>query len=241
MWRAAAAVLLAVLAGCSTPQPAPAPPAPVDPRARSHFTIVWSDPAGLDLLSAEGTYLRASVESLRLAAANTNRDAAYPGFWETLTGPAKDYAESFFRLGPDDPLHGVSRFEVIDAAKAGGRVVVGVCIYERQLGVEGADGGFEFNRMGSHYWRLAVEKAAGAAPPAGQRGRYTYPQAPMFGSWRTIEWSRPAAEAPNPCAGRPTPGVQPGAWPALMPGSRPYLTDAAPTAPNFPGWSNNVT
>ncbi|KWX23505.1 hypothetical protein AFM11_14630 [Mycolicibacterium wolinskyi] len=237
--RVIAAALL--VGGCTTPQPSAPPPAPVDPRALSHFTIVWSDPAGLDLLSAEGTYLRASVESLRLAAANSNRDAAYPGFWETLTGPAKDYAESFFALGPDDALHGVNRFEVIGVADHDDRLTAGLCIYERQLGVEDTDGRFTFNRMGSHYWELTVEKAGEASPPAGQRGRDTYPQAAMFGSWRTVKWSRQPADTPNPCAGRPTPGVEPGAWPALMPGSRPYVTEDVPTAPNYPGWLNNVT
>jgi hypothetical protein len=248
-WRGGAAALgMVLLAGCSTSTPVATPvasPGMPDPRARSHFTVVWSDSAGLDLLSPEGTYIRASVESMRLSAGNANRDAAYPGFWATVTGSAQEYVQSFLELGPDDSLYGVSRYEVIDVARERGRFVAGLCIFERQLGIENLDpatgqpdGRFTFSRMGSYYWRLVVETSGDTAPPADQRGRDAFPESRVFGSWRTVQWARPGPGESNPCEGRAMPGVEPGSWPELMPGSRPYLTDTLPVAPNDPGWSN---
>lgn len=233
---------VAVLAACSPPapheqQPAPSPP---DPRARTQYTVVWSDAAGLNLLSPEGTYLRASVESLRLAAGNGDRAAAYPGFWESLSGAAKAYADGFYELGPDDPLRGVARFEIVSVTGRDQGFEAGVCIYERQLGTE-QDGHFVFARQGSHHWKLSVQRAGRQAPPAPQVGPEPAPPTPVFGSWRTVGWSRPAAGETDPCQGRPTPGVAPESWPALMPGSRPFVTDSPPEAPSFPGWSSNVT
>ncbi|HEY9265584.1 MAG TPA: hypothetical protein VIQ11_13365 [Mycobacterium sp.] len=246
---AATAGCVALLGGCATPaQPPQATPASTpDPRASSHFSIVWSDAAGLDLLSAEGTYVRASVESLSLAAGNGDRAAAYPGFWPSLADPARDYVDHFFDMGPDDALFGIQRFEVVDVAGDQRRMTVGVCSFERQLGVQSRhqqtaepDGRYRFDRQGSYYWALTVDKTGDIRPPADQRGRDTYPQAAVFGSWRTVEWSRPDAGATNPCRDRPTPGVDPGAWPALMPGSAPYIADAPPSAPSYPGWSNDT-
>jgi hypothetical protein len=208
---------------------------------------VWSDSAGLDLLSAEGTYVRASVESLSLAAGNGDRDAAYPGFWRSLAEPATTYAEGYFGLGPDDPLFGISRYEVVDVTRDAHRTTVGVCSYERQLGVENLDpqtvrpdGRYRFDRQGSYYWTLAVERTGPQPPPAEQRGRDAHPQSVVFGTWRTTAWHRPQDDGSNPCRGRPTPGVESGAWPALMPGSAPHVADAAPSAPSYPGWSNDA-
>ncbi|MCZ8380202.1 hypothetical protein O6P37_15125 [Mycobacterium sp. CPCC 205372] len=241
---AAAAV---VVSGCQSPQQKDSPTAPPDLRGRTHFSIVWSDPAGLDLMSAEGTYVRASVESLSLAAVNGDRDAAYPGFWRSLAEPAAKYAEGYYGLGPDDSLFGISRFEVVDVARDAHRSTVGVCSYERQLGVENLDpqtvrpdGRYRFDRQGSYYWTLVVARTGPVAPPAGQRGRDAHPRAVMFGTWRTAEWRRPHHDGANPCRGRLTPGVGPDSWPALMPGSEPYVADAAPTAPSYPGWSNDA-
>jgi hypothetical protein len=202
--------------------------------------MVWTDSAGFDLLSAEGTYVRASVESLRLSAGNANHAAAYPGFWQTLIGPAKTYADGFFDLGPDDALYGVARYEVVGFSKHDKGFDAGLCIFERQLGTE-EDGRFVFSRQGSYYWKLSVDRTGEAAPPADQRGRDVYPRSGVFGTWRTVAWARPGPGDTDPCQGRPTPGVEAGSWPALMPGSLPYLADSPPVAPNYPGWSNNVT
>jgi hypothetical protein len=244
--RRGLAVMATALSAACTPSPSdPAPDpvpahAPADPRARSQFSIVWTDAAGLDLLSAEGTYLRASVESLRLAAGNGLREAAYPGFWQTLTGAAKSYAEGFYELGPDDTLHGVARFEVIGFSSRDQRFDVGVCIFERQLGIE-ENGSFVFARQGGHHWELSIERAGDVRPPDQESGVERAPRTPVFGTWRTDRWTRPADGGTDPCQHRPTPGVQPGAWPALMPGSRPYVAPAPPEAPDFPGWPRNVT
>lgn len=245
VWRrsaAAACALVLALTGCTSPPqaPDPSPVAAPDPRARSQYTVVWAESAGFDLLSAEGTYVRGSVESLRLSAGNGNRDAAYPGFWKTLIGAAKPYADGFLDLGPDDVLHGVARYEVVEFSQHDQRFDVGVCTFERQLGTED-DHRFVFSRQGSYYWRLTVDRTGAAAPPANQRGRDTFPRSAVFGTWRTVEWARPAQGEPDPCQGRPTPGVAPDSWPAVVPGSQPYLTDRPPVAPNYPGWSNNVT
>lgn len=208
--------------------------------ARTQYTIVWSDPAGLDLMSPEGTYVRASIESLDVSAVNGNANAAAPGFWDTLTGTAKAEAEHFFRMGPAQPEYGIKRYEVLRKVDDRDSTTVTVCSYNQQVGHQAAAGDtYEFGGTGPFSSVITFEKNGGTSPPAHQSGAETFAATPVFGSWRTTSWETGFFPDGDPCAGRPLPGVTRGAWPQTR-GTGPHVSDQLPRQPSNPGWRGAV-
>jgi hypothetical protein len=202
--------------------------------------IVWSDPAGLDLMSPEGTYVRASIESLDASAANGIADAASPGFWDTLTGAAKAEAQRFFEMGPAQPEYGTKRYEVLSAVDKGLSTTVTVCSYNHQVGHQGTDEGtYEFGGTGPFSTVITFERA-GVAPPANQSGPETFALRPVFGSWRTVRWEMGYFPHGDPCAGRRLPGVAPGSWPQTR-GTGPHTATQLPREPSEPGWPSETS
>jgi hypothetical protein len=203
--------------------------------ARTNYSIVWSDPAGLDLMSAEGTYVRASIESLDISAVNGIADTAPPGFWDSLTGAAKAEAEDFFNMGPAQPEYGVKRYEVLNAVDDGRSTTVTVCSYNQQVGHQGIDQGtYEFGGTGPFSSVITFEKV-GASPTANQKGPETFPLSRVFGGWRTTGWAIGYFPEGDPCAGRELPGVSPGSWPRTR-GTGSYTTTQLPREASRPGW-----
>jgi hypothetical protein len=202
---------------------------------RSQYTIVWSDPAGLGLMSPEATYVRGSIESLDASAVNANTQAAVPGFWDTLTGTARERAQDFFEMGPARTEFGVKRYEILSRTDHGSLVTVTVCAYNQQIGHEIATDRYEFGGGGPFGTVITFDRVGGATPPKLQSGPDTFSAAPIFGSWRTTGWETGHFPTGDPCAGRRLPDVAPGAWPMTR-GAGPYVTDTPPRAPSHPGW-----
>jgi len=204
--------------------------------ARTQYTIVWSDPAGLDLMSAEGTYLRASIESLDASAVNGNADTAAPGFWNTLTEPAKAEVERFFRMGPAQPEFGIKRYEVLRKVDDHQSTTVTVCSYNQQIAHQGTDKAtYEFGGTGPFGSVVTFEKEGRTSPPADQSGPEMFARTPVFGSWQTTGWEVGFFPDGDPCAGRSLPGVTRNAWPQTR-GSGPYVSDQVPRQRTSPGW-----
>jgi hypothetical protein len=203
--------------------------------AHTNYAIVWSDPAGLDLMSSEGTYVRASIESLDVSAVNGIADSAAPGFWDSLTDSAKAEAEGFFDMGPAQPEYGIKRYEILEIVDDGRSTKVTVCSYNQQVGHQGSEKGtYEFGGTGPHSTVITFKTTA-AAPPANQSGPETFALRPVFGSWQTTAWETGYFPGGDPCAGRPLPGGGPGSWPQTR-GAGPYTTTALPREPSYPGW-----
>jgi hypothetical protein len=242
------AVSLVLVGGCSQAGSAEAPVAETgeagsesadgatDHFARTRYATVWSAPPAFDLMSPEGTYVRASVESLDVSAVNGRRDAAVPGFWETLRGPAAADADEFFALGPTLPEYGVKRYEVLEHREDGPAVTVTVCAHGQQVGHRNG-GGYEFGVTGARAQVLSFERSGDTAPVSAQRGRQPRADHPaVFGTWHTTGWQRGHFPGGDPCVGRPLPGVE--SWP--QPAGGPVVLDRPPTAPESPGWPNGV-
>jgi hypothetical protein len=206
---------------------------------RSLYTIVWSDPAGLGLMSPEATYVRGSIESLDASAVNGRTDAAVPGFWETLIGTARARAQDFFEMGPARPEYGVKRYEILDTTDDGSSVTVTVCAYNQQVGHEIATGSYEFGGGGPYGTVITFDRVGGATPPGRQSGPETFSTAGIFGTWRTTGWETGHFPAGDPCAGRRLPDVAPGSWPTTR-GAGPYVTSRPPHAPSRPGWPTSL-
>lgn len=237
IFRRGVAILGAVTIACGGGAAEPEMPGATSQEkfGRTRYTIVWSDPAGLDLMSPEGTYVRASIESLDVSAVNGNTDAAAPGFWDTLAGPAKSEAQNFFKMGPARGEYGVKRYEILSRTADASAMTVTVCAYNQQLGHEIATQKYEFGGTGPFGTVITFQRAGESVPPARQSGRETFVAAKVFGSWRTTAWQTGHFAGGDPCAGRPLPGVAPGSWPQTR-GSGPYVTDRLPRESNYPGW-----
>ncbi|WP_301124193.1 hypothetical protein [Mycolicibacterium fortuitum] len=233
--------------GCHS-QTSPAPPTtatkpPPDPYARTNYSIIWSDPAGLDLMSPEGTYVRASMESVNTSVSNGNRDAAIPGFWDSISGAAKEFADGFLVYGPDGPWVGIVRYQILEAADHGDRFEVTVCKFTAQLGQSALwatnghpDGKYEYRNQGNP-WYLTVQRSGDTPPPPHQSGPDTFGTRPVFGSWKTVDWHGLPLGESNPCRDEgPWSGEPP--WPALPPDGESYVTTDIPSAPSYPGWSD---
>lgn len=224
--------------GCST-APDPAGAVSDGKFERSQYTIVWSDPAGLGLMSPEATYVRGSIESLDASAVNGSADAAIPGFWDTLIGPAKARVQDYFEMGPTRPEFGVKRYEILNRTEDGNTVSVTVCAYNQQIGHEIAAERYEFGGGGPFGTVITFNRVGAATPPARQSGPETFSAAAVFGSWRTASYQTGYFPAGDPCAGRPLPDVAPGSWPQTR-GAGPYVADRLPRAPTYPGWPTSV-
>lgn len=217
------------------------PTAAEDLYARAHYTVIWSDAAGISLMSPDATYIRASMESLYVAALNGNADAAAPGFWDTLTGPAEEYARDFFRLGPGNPEYGIHRYEILTATHndTDNTTTATICVYRNQTGTAAYDPDTknEIDKKSfSSFYRLSetltFKKGGETAPPGHQSGPDTFPSTPLFGTWKTIDWKLDF-RSDNPCRDRLLPGVPPGEW------TTPTIADV-PHEPSYPGWSNGL-
>lgn len=206
-----------------------------DKFARTQYTVIWTDPAGVDLMSPEGTYIRASVESLDVSATNGNADAAAPGFWDTLSGNATKEAGDFFAMGPAQPEYGIKRYEILDKVDSANSTTVTVCSYNQQVGHHKDAEEYEFGGTGPFGLVLTIEKVGDKPPPARQSGPETFMMTKVFGSWRTTSWQVGYFSGGDPCAGRPLPGVAPESWPRTR-GGGPYTATEVPTAPSHPGW-----
>ncbi|WP_301123503.1 hypothetical protein [Mycolicibacterium fortuitum] len=214
-----------------------------DPYALTKYSIIWSDTAGLDLMSPEGTYVRASVESLDVSTSNGDRGVAVPGFWESVTGPAKEFADSSPTYGPDGPWVGIMRYQILQAADHGNSFEVIVCTFVAQRGTPTQDKGhpdgtYEY-RNKSYPLFLTVQRQGHTPPPSQQSGPDTFVTRPVFGTWKTVDWHTDRLGEANTCQDNgPWPGEPP--WPALTPNGNFYVTTDIPAAPSYPGWSDGL-
>lgn len=239
-------VMLVAAVVISAADTEPASAGEPDPYAHTKYSIIWSDPAGLDLMSPEGTYVRASVESRRVSDDNGDPSVAMPGFWESLNTMPNGVGGAKWRPDGDDPWVGIVGYEILDAVEDGETLHVTVCEYEDQLGMvlhsvnPDLDGRYEYwNGGGGVAWLLTIRRVGPTAPPSRQSGPQTFGKASVFGTWRTTEWrARDTLFEPDPCLGRSTPSIAADTWPppGTLGDRYHHYTTEIPAAPSYPGW-----
>ncbi len=231
------AIVVFVAAVIGVGQTGPPPPGPPDPYAHTKYAIVWSDPAGLDLMSPEGTYVRATVESGRVSADNGDPAVAMPGFWGSLNTVARGPLGTTWTDDEADDLRvGIVRYAIVDVIEDGETLHVTVCEYDDQLGTRmqsnnpDLDGRYQYWRgSGGVVQQLTINRAGATAPPSRQSGPQTFGTTPVFGTWKTTDWDTTRTVFdPNPCRGR--------SLPEIVADQHWYYTTEIPTAPSFPGW-----
>lgn len=235
----AAAIL--ILAGC-------APDAPKEPaQDRYQVTTRWIPNPLVDLMSPEGTFLRAAAESWDQVWSSPKfnveaiRDRAYPGFEQAFNNSFHSSFGGFLIKGL---IVGTQYFEVVNFQRAGDQFIADVCNYSSQVASQTDDG--KYTSGGrikySHSARSfvfgpnpALQPNQQHSPPSRQRGPANRPIENVFGTWVLTDVSvrqmDDAAwrEFANRCD-RPAPGT-----PDNLP--NPYVrADPPPMLPPDPGW-----
>ncbi len=203
----------------------------------------WSDASTLDLMSSDGTFLRAVIESCRHATSGAP-DAVYPGFGEAMAGAVTPPPD------PDGPpLLGTSYVKVVRGQEvADGVVEAWYCEYTNHLGYKvidpkSDDAAYVIGNGGTtrSAWRVEYSRSPGddgllVLPPSNQKGDQGAPSSNVFGSWKVLsintESFAPGTFLANDCIGQ-APDT-PWNWP--LTDEPQYGPEAAAALPPYPGW-----
>lgn len=231
----AAAALMLVSCTQDTPVSSPSP------ENKNHSTVRWIPNPAADLMSPEGTFIRAATESWAAAQSTTGaplealRASGFPGYEHAFNNAWA--AEEVFG-GRNDPITvGTEYWEIVELHRDGDMYTAGVCHYFSQAADQLPDGGGYksggSSDIGVGQWitfgpdpKLASGKQY--SPSRNQKGPASRPADNVFGTW-VITHLNPAATDLPQCK-KLAPGT-PADWP------KPYVrADAPPTLPNDPGW-----
>lgn len=243
--RLLAVALLAPLAACHHPEPAPSPPEPV-----IQYNIRWIPNPAADLMSPEGTFVRALVESFQGArdsykpGAESLTDGGFPGFdhvYEAVYGKQRDNEPGtgwWDTATPDGSyLVGTQYYEVVDLKREGEKITAYVCKYSSMIAGRRPDGTYGSNGSatvgtGDLYSfgpDPALVPSAQHLPPANQKGPARKPADNVFGTWVWFDFTGTPDNSAL-CQRKLAPGT-PTNWP------NPYVrSDPPPTLPADPGW-----
>lgn len=147
MWVLAGCALTIVSCGCAEPSnSAPSSRTSTSPAQPSvdailQYTNRWIDNPAVDLLSSEGTFVRAAMESLdRISMGKGTgkgaiEDAGYPGFLHAFNS-VRD-AEKYAGIGRKDQAQvGTLYREVVSFRRDGNGFTAGICTYESMTATE---------------------------------------------------------------------------------------------------------
>lgn len=242
-------LLLGAVGGCSdrqSAQPASGPtssPAGVDQILQ--YSNRWIDNPAVDLMSPEGTFIRAAMESLnRVRYGNGSsmdviRDAGYPGFVHAFNN-VKNPDSVAGNERSDQKQFGTLYWEVVELRRVGNQFAAGVCSYGSMTATQVYDGYRSSGRLlpaGASTWiTFGPDRGQSdhdsIAPSPNQRGPLNEPKTSVFGSWVLSEIKVLGTNIDLPqCLNTLAPGT-----PADAPEAY-YVTATPPNAlPPSPGW-----
>ncbi|SKN50944.1 Uncharacterised protein [Mycobacteroides abscessus subsp. abscessus] len=232
-----ALLLLTAISGCHKPTE-PTPPPPED---KQQYTFRWIPNPSLDLMTPEGTFVRAISESFwsqYLAQQQGRAGLVEKGY------PGVEHAENHVWDGLDlggnpaqPPVVGTRYYEAVEFRRDGDRYTATVCDYSGQTAQKERDGSYV--SRGSTPTGITKAYTFGPdpaltpdqqhAPPAQQRGPARRPTDNVFGTWLLFDEPRVSDEQRRSCD-KLAPGTPPD-WPDHYKRSEP-----PPTLPPDPGW-----
>ncbi|GLE59675.1 hypothetical protein [Mycobacteroides chelonae] len=240
----AIAISVFLLAGCSPEKPQESPRR-INP---DQTTVRWIPNPAVDLMSPEGTFIRAAAESWyqvwnsRREGVEAIREYTYPGF-EHAFNNSRESAVGGVNI--TRPIIGTEYFEVVNFHREGDHFIVDVCRYGSQTASQTDDGKYSSDGAGNYVHGgdsftfgpdPTLRPAQQHAPPARQKGSANRPTDNVFGTWVLTEIGiRKSMDtaARNDFAARcnrPAPGT-----PDNLP--NPYVrAEPPPTLPPEPGW-----
>lgn len=196
---AAAVIAGAVLVGCgssATPDSASSAPSSVPVRpVIDDWTVVWTPTEALDLMSSEGTYLRAVAESVERAGVSGDISRAFPGFVDVPSGHFRGEYDEWFEVRAARATTGTRRFWVQDVVRRTPMTVSAVICQDTSGTAGFGNGTWTTGRIPSGR-RIEVSKDENNLPPARQSGPAATPEVDVFGSWRTTRVTNLVGESP---------------------------------------------
>lgn len=240
-WRLALATTASALLLTSCTHDAPKATAPWD--SNDHTTTRWIPNPAADLMSSEGTFIRAAIESWDRAWSGQGqgmdaiRAGGFPGFDHAFNNVWKP-EEVGGTVRFERPLVGTAYYEIVALTSDGNHHRAGVCHYTSQTAGQLADGQYSGpgpKPAGGGEWitfgpdpKLSPDQQQ--SPPAHQQGPAARPADSVFGTWVILEYSPLTAKDPLPQCDKFAPGTPTNlSDPKKMP-------DPPPTLPPDPGW-----
>ena len=248
---AVAVVLLSATVGCDrhstqvAPEVKPAEPALEDADTHLQTSNRWIENVKLDLMTPEGTFLRAAVESMdrALFAPGGGIAAIEAGGYPGIVHAFNNSADPSMVAGIGDKnfvLVGTDYWEVVDFRRTGAQFSAAVCNYGSTTAVK-RRGDFEHpgrTRPAGHGVVLTfgpdsrVPPRDQRAPMANQRGDRRRPAENVFGTWVMTQYKNYSLHVELPqCDTTLAPGTPPDA-----PDHRYYNETPPQTLPPSPGW-----
>jgi len=244
------AVITAAAAGCSdvAPDSDPPPASPSTPEgidAILQYTNRWIDNSSVDLMSAPGSFIRATMESLARASYGEGsgleaiEDAGYPGFTRALNGVI-DPEVVGGNARKDQIQTGTLYFEVVQFRDEGDQFTAGVCTYGSMTAIKEWNGykssGRSLPSGSATIFNFGPDRnvpvGQQVSPKAGQRGPANSPSADEFGTWVLTGIKILGADVDLPECGRT---LAPGT-PQDAPEDYYVSPDPPPALPPSPGW-----
>ncbi|SKX80925.1 Uncharacterised protein [Mycobacteroides abscessus subsp. bolletii] len=234
------ALLALTISGCHK-SPTTSPSIPED---KLQYTYRWISNPRLDLMSSEGTFVRAvteSEESARLSHQSGRAafiDKGYPGIERAEKNVFGKRDLGYFGGDTSQPsIVGTAYYEVVDFRRDGESFTATVCNYSGQTAQKEPNG--KYSSRGSTPTGSASTYTFGPdpsmplteqhAPPTKQHGPARQPDDNVFGTWLLLEEPRSAADQVEMCQ-KLAPGT-PADWPDVY-----VRSDPPPTLPPDPGW-----
>lgn len=196
--RAAGAAMIVVLAmaGCSA-KPVSGPPTTTPAPEQDHISFRWVDNPSVDLMSPEGTFVRAWLES------NNQLGAGGGHGWELLAQGYPGFAHAFNRVSDlsdtsgqwpgDYTVAGTRYLEVVSFRRDGDQFTAEVCQYDSLVaGKWPSSDQWTYNGTGNPLSGgelltfgpdPSLVPADQHAPKANQRGPAAAPSDNVFGTW----------------------------------------------------------
>lgn len=203
-------------------------------------TFRWPANDRFDPMSAEGTFIRAYVESFYLAQEGQSLSWAYPGFVDASPSDTEAKVRALPSQSASSKLVGTSTFSVLSRLQRGNRTRVVLCEFGYHSSVDSS---------GAKRWRTHPKSSLasiiefsrlGQAPPAGQRGIARRPDSDVFGDWKVDDFEFLASAGGFPeeaegCNAEPLPSGVPAE--AEVRGSGPMPRSPQPQDPGWPAGS----
>lgn len=231
------AVTAYVLTSCARDTPK----APVPWDSNDHTTIRWVPDPAADLMSPEGTFVRATKESWDAAwrgqgnGMDAIRNGGYPGF-ERVFNNIMNADEVGGRGHLDSPVVGTDYNVIVGLSRHGDRFTAEICTDSRQTASLADNGKYLMNHLGDAVSSSTMTFGPDPKIPAEQqhspldhqRGAAKRPSDNVFGSWVLFEHH--VTRAINPKCRRFAPGDP------LKESDSGVRPDPPPTLPPDPGW-----
>ncbi|GAC00097.1 hypothetical protein GONAM_12_00520 [Gordonia namibiensis NBRC 108229] len=201
----------------------------------------WAPAESLDLMSAEGTFVRAYTESFELAFEGQSTEWGYPGFVDASPEGIDEQVTKVMSNSATRKVVNTVFYRPLRRVDNGATSRLILCRSESQsINQRSPSRDSVWKKIGEPWgYPVTIEftRSEGGSPPAKQEGTRRAPSHSVFGDWRVIFYDRlgvgpenradiVACDALPPNPDLPVVGVEEG--------SQPW-----PTLPPSPGWPAN--